>query len=102
MGTKTLMTVDQFLQLPDEELRRHELWQGELVDLGETIFNHYWIRDMIRCGVLVAWVVDRDPFEIHVFEKGKAKRVVRPGETLEAPTVLPSFSENASRFVPPA
>jgi Uma2 family endonuclease len=182
MSTKTLMTVDQFLLLPDEELRRHELWQGELVEVGETIFNHNWIRDelvyclrhflrqrraggevaaetgiqfdtqtlarpdvaywdaehlaaidkdrspveimpqllaevvspsnslselfrkaeyFLRCGVQVIWIVDRDPFEIHVFEKGNAKRVVRLGEVLEAPSVLPGFSENTSRFVPP-
>ena len=34
------MTMEQFLQLPDEESRRYELWQGELVDVGETIFDH--------------------------------------------------------------
>jgi Uma2 family endonuclease len=183
MATKTLMTVDQFLLLPDEELRRHELWQGELGEAGETILNHNLIRDelvyslryclrqhdrggqavaetgiqfdsitlsrpdvayrdaehlasidknrspveimpqllaevvspsnslselfgkaefFLRCGVQVVWVVDRDPVEIHVFEKGKARRVVRLGEVLEAPSVLPGYSENTSRFVPPA
>jgi len=183
MATKTLMTVDQFLLLPDEELRRHELWQGELVEVGETILNHNLIRDelvysvryflrrhnlggqavaetgiqfdsitlsrpdvaywdaehlasidknrspveimpqllaevvspsnslselfrkaefFLRCGVQVVWVVDRDPLEIHVFEKGKARRVVHLGELLEAPSVLPGYSENTSRFVPPA
>jgi len=49
----------------------------------------------------VVWIVDLDPFEIHVFEKGKAKRIVRPGETLEARSLLPGFSENVSRFVSP-
>jgi len=182
MGTKTLMTVEQFLQLPDEESRRYELWQGELIEVGETIFNHNWTRDelvmclklfvrqnrlggeaaaetgiqfdsntlarpdvaywdaqhlasidpehspveivpqllaevvspsnslrtlfrnaeyYLRAGVQVVWVVDRRPFEIHVFEKGKAKRIVRPGERLEAPSVLPGFSESVARFVPP-
>jgi Uma2 family endonuclease len=47
MGTKTLMTIGQFLQLPDEESRRYELWQGELVDVGETIFDHNWIREAL-------------------------------------------------------
>jgi hypothetical protein len=37
MSTKTLMTVPQFLELPDEELRRYELWQGELIEVGETV-----------------------------------------------------------------
>jgi len=182
MGTKTLMTIEQFLQLPDEESRRYELWQGELVDEAEHIFDHNWIRDTLVCcvkrflaagnrggealgetgiqfdsstlarpdlsywdaqhlaridrkrspvdvvpqlvaeivspsnslprlfwnaeyflrsGVQVVWIVDFDPFEIHLFEKGQAKRVLRPGERFEAPTVLPGFSEDVSRFVPP-
>jgi len=181
MGTKTLMTVGQFLQLPDEESRRYQLWQGELVQVGETIFDHNWIREtlffyikqfllatrrggevlvetgiqfdsntlarpdlsywdashlaridrrrspvdivpqllaeivspsnslvqlfrnaeyFLRNGVLVVWIVDIDPFEVHVFEKGRAKRVVRPGAMLDARAVLPGFSENVSRFVP--
>jgi Uma2 family endonuclease len=183
MGTKTLITMEQFLQLPDEESRRYELWQGELIDVGETIFDHNWVRDkllvcitnfltlvglggevlvetgirfdsntlarpdlsywdaphlasierrrspveiipqllaeivspsnsiaelfddaqyFLRAGVQVVWIVDLYPFTIHVFEKGKAKRIVRPGEMLEAPSVLPRFSENVSRFVPPS
>jgi Uma2 family endonuclease len=182
MSTKTLMTMEQFLQLPDEESYRYELWQGELVDVGETIFDHNWTREelllciklfihrtgldgdglvetgirfdthtlarpdvaywdgphlasidrrrspvdiipqllaeivspsnslrrlfrnaeyFLRNGVLVVWVVDIDPFQIHVFEQGKSTRVVRPGEMLEAPSVLPGFSEEVSRFIPP-
>jgi Uma2 family endonuclease len=185
MSTKTLMTtpmtMEQFLQLPDEESYRYELWQGELVDVGETIFDHNWTREelvlclklfirrarlggealvetgirfdthtlarpdlaywdaphlatidrkrspvdiipqllaevvspsnslrrlfrnaeyFLRAGVLVVWVVDFDPFVVHVFEQGKAKRIVRPGERLEAPSVLPGFSEDVARFVP--
>ncbi len=181
MGAKTLITVEQFLRLPDEESRRYELWQGELVDVGETIFDHNWIRDrllvcianflmstrlggevlaetgiqfdsntlarpdlaywdaghvaaidrkrspvevipqllaeivspsdslprlfraaeyFLRAGVQVVWVVEPAPFAIHVFEKGADKRVVRPGDKLEAPSVLPGFSEDAVRFVP--
>ncbi len=183
MGANTtLMTVQQFLELPDKQLRRHELWQGELIEVGETIFAHNWIREMLfflvrqfllaskvgrevlvetgiqfdsntlarpdvsywdaqhlaaidwnhspveivpqllaevvspsnslrtlfrnaeyylRAGVEVVWVVDRDPFEIHVFEKGKSMRTLRPGDVLEAPSILPGFSENVAHFVPP-
>jgi Uma2 family endonuclease len=182
MGTKTLMTLEQFLQLPDEESRRYELWQGELVDVGETIFDHNWVRDkllvcltnflmsfglggevlvetgiqfdsntlarpdlsywdvahlacidrrrspvevipqllaeivspsnsilelfqdaeyFLRAGVSAVWIVDLDPFEVHVFEKGKSRRTLRAGDLLEAPSVLPGFSERVSRFVPP-
>jgi Uma2 family endonuclease len=183
MGTKTLMTVGQFLQMPDEESRHYELWQGELIDVGETIFDHNWVRDkllvcitnflmslklggdvlvetgiqfdsntlarpdlsywdaphlasidrrrspveivpqllaeivspsnslpklfhdaeyFLRAGVLAVWIVDLDPFEVHIFEKGKVRRIVRPGGMLDAPAVLPGFLENVSRFVPPA
>jgi Uma2 family endonuclease len=183
MGANTtLMTVQQFLELPDEQLRRHELWQGELIEVGETIFNHNWIREMLffcirqfllasgiggevlvetgiqfdsntlarpdvsywdaqhlaaidrnhspveivpqllaevvspsnslrtlfrnaeyylRAGVQVVLILDRDPFEIHVFEKGRGARTLRPGDRLEAPAVLPGFSEDVSRLVPP-
>jgi Uma2 family endonuclease len=182
MGTKTLITMEQFLQLPDEESYRYELWQGELVDVGETIYDHNWTSDQLvmciklfvraarlggdaaaetgiqfdtntlvrpdlsywdaehlssidrrrspvqvipqllaeilspsnslkelfadaeyflRAGVLVVWIVNPDPFEVHVFEKGRAKRVLHPGDLLEAPSVLPGFSEKVSRFVPP-
>jgi Uma2 family endonuclease len=183
MGANTtLMTVQQFLELPHEQLRRHELWHGELIYMGETIFAHNWIREMLffcirqfllaskvggevlvetgiqfdsntlarpdvsywdgqhlaavdwnhspveivpqllaevvspsnslrtlfrnaeyylRAGVQVVWILDRNPFEIHVFEKGKDKRTIRPGEMLDAPSVLPGFSVNVSSFVPP-
>jgi len=178
----TLMTVQQFLELPDEQLRRHELWQGELIEGGETVFAHNWIREMLffcirqfllaskvggevlvetgirfdsntlarpdvsywdarhlaaidwnhspveivpqllaevvspsnslptlfrnaeyylRAGVQVVLILDRDPFEVHVLEKGRSARTLRPGDRLEAPAVLPGFSEDVSRFVPP-
>jgi Uma2 family endonuclease len=176
------MTMEQFLQLPDQESYRYELWQGELVNVDERPLVHSWIRGefvvriklfledcilggealggtaiqfgshtltrpdlsywdaegmkrmdwfsapvrviprllaqvasesdlperlaeraeyYLRAGVQVVWIVDRDPFQIHVFEKGQPKRVLRPGDKLDAPTVLPGFSENVSSFVPP-
>jgi Uma2 family endonuclease len=48
MGVKTLLTVDEFLELPqvkDDDYRRYELWHGELVEMAETIPLHNWIRD---------------------------------------------------------
>jgi Uma2 family endonuclease len=48
MGVKTLLTVDQFLELPqvrDDDFHRYELWQGELVEMAGTIPFHNWIRD---------------------------------------------------------
>ena len=173
--------MEQFLQLPDEESCRYELWQGELVEVGETTIRHNWIREelifalkrflletklgvvfaetgvrfdsntlsrpdvvywdaqhfaaidwdaspvqvipqllaevvspsnsprtlfrnaayYLRAGVQVVWVVNRDPFEIHVITAGQANRVLRPGDLLEAITVLPGFSEEVSAFAPP-
>jgi Uma2 family endonuclease len=54
MGVKTLLTVDQFLELPqvkDDDFRRYELWQGELVEMAETIPFHNWIRDELRSAL---------------------------------------------------
>jgi Uma2 family endonuclease len=181
MSTKTLMTMEQFLLLPDDESYRYELWQGELVEVGETTVRHNWVREKLlflltlflqqtrlgevfaetgiqfdsntlarpdivywdaehfapidwdqspaevipqllveiispsnslktmlrnaeyylRAGVQVVWIVNRDPFEIHVFEKGQAKRVLRAGDLLEAPSVLPGFSTAVANLVPP-
>ena len=39
MSVATLRTVDQFLELPqvrEDDYRRYELWQGELVEMGEA------------------------------------------------------------------
>ncbi len=49
MSTKTLLTVEQFLELPqvNDDDRRFELWQGELLEMGETIPWHNWVRDQI-------------------------------------------------------
>ena len=45
MGAKTLLTVDQFEQLPEEEAIRHELDEGELVDVSGATYQHNSIRD---------------------------------------------------------
>ena len=55
----------------------------------------------LRAGVQTVWVVNRDPFEVYAFEPGKAKRTVRIGEMLDAPSVLPGFSVSVSSFAPP-
>ena len=185
MGAKTLLTIEQFLQLPqvrDDDYHHYELWQGELVRMGETIPLHNWIRDEIRlllatfaraaklgtalcetgiqidsntlyrpdvafwdaahwacidlrqsgvevipqlvvevespsdanvnlfrkadhyvrAGVHTVWVVLENPFEVHVFEAGGGRRIVRAGERLEAPAVLPGFSVDPSQLLPPA
>ncbi len=50
MVSNTLLTVEGFLALPkvkNEEYRRYELWQGELVEMGETTPWHNWVREEI-------------------------------------------------------
>jgi Uma2 family endonuclease len=184
MGVKTLLTVDQFLELPQvqsDDYRRYELWHGELVEMGETIPFHNWIRDVLarrlanfaeaarlgvvlwetgvrlssnmllrpdvlfwdsahwaavdlrksgveiipqlvveiqspseskpsllrkkdeylRAGVNTVWIVLEDPYEVHVFETGAAGRIIHPGDRLEAPALLPSFSIEPSQMLPP-
>jgi Uma2 family endonuclease len=54
----------------------------------------------LRAGVEIVWVVIRRPYEIHVFEASGGRRIVRSGEKLEAPSVLPGFCEDASHFLP--
>ena len=50
MVTTGLLTVSDFLELPrvkNDDYRRYELWQGEVVEMGETIPFHNWIREAI-------------------------------------------------------
>ena len=183
MGATTLLTVEQFLQLPEvagDEHRRFELRSGELVEMGETTPWHNIVRGRferilgdfteeaalgmvlsesgvqidsnnlyrpdlrfwdaphwasvdldtspiqvipqlvvevaspsnktsdlfekvdahLRAGVHTVWLVIRRPYEIHVFEASGGRRIVRAGEKLEGPALLPGFSEDASRFLP--
>ena len=47
MSTKTLLTVEQFAQLPDEEARRYELHQGELIEVSTGNPKHNFVRDTV-------------------------------------------------------
>jgi Uma2 family endonuclease len=47
VGTKTLLTVEQFEQLPEEEAIRCELDQGELIGVSAPSYEHNRIRDGI-------------------------------------------------------
>ncbi|SRR5579871_264193 len=178
---QTMMSMADFLDLPEETSCLYELWQGELVYVGDTTVSHNWTRDelrsairnflrqskrggevlvetgiqfdtntlarpdlvywdaahwtsmdldatpaqvipqliaevvspsnsmkklfrnaeyYLRAGVQVVWIFDRDPFEVHVFKQGRPKRILRKGDLLEAPAVLPGFSEPVSQFIP--
>ncbi|MCU1275312.1 MAG: hypothetical protein JWO48_2743 [Bryobacterales bacterium] len=48
VATKTLLTVEQFEQLPVEESRRYELVHGELVEVSCPTFQHNDIRGIIE------------------------------------------------------
>jgi Uma2 family endonuclease len=47
MATKTLLTVEQFDQIPAREGTLYELNEGELVTMTEPMPRHNWVRDNI-------------------------------------------------------
>jgi Uma2 family endonuclease len=47
MATKTLLTIEQFDQLPVKEGILYELNEGELVSMTEPMPRHNWVRDNI-------------------------------------------------------
>jgi Uma2 family endonuclease len=47
MATKTLLTIDQFDQLPIMEGILYELNHGELVTVAEPMPRHNWVRDNV-------------------------------------------------------
>jgi Uma2 family endonuclease len=82
MGTKALVTMEQFLQLPDDESYRYELWQGELVDVGETTIRHNWVRD--RLIFLISCFLERTKLGMVFAETG----VQFDSNTLARPDVV--------------
>ena len=51
MATKTLLTIDQFDQLPIREGVLYELNEGELVTMTEPMPRHNWVRDNIAAAL---------------------------------------------------
>jgi Uma2 family endonuclease len=47
MATKTLLTIEQFDQLPITEGILYELNEGELVTMTEPMPRHNWVRDNV-------------------------------------------------------
>jgi Uma2 family endonuclease len=47
MATKTLLTIEQFDQLPVKEGILYELNEGELVTMTEPMPRHNWVRDNV-------------------------------------------------------
>ncbi len=55
MATTTLLTIDDFERLPDEQAKDHELVDGELIDVSERTLGHNQLRDHLL--VLLAQIV---------------------------------------------
>jgi Uma2 family endonuclease len=51
MATKTLLTVEQFDQLPIREGILYELNEGEVVTMTEPMPRHNWVRDNIAAAL---------------------------------------------------
>ena len=51
MATKTLLTIEQFDQLPITEGILYELNEGELVTMTEPMPRHNWVRDNIAAAL---------------------------------------------------
>jgi Uma2 family endonuclease len=47
MATKTLLSIEQFDELPTREGILYELNEGELVTVTETMPRHNWVRDNV-------------------------------------------------------
>jgi Uma2 family endonuclease len=52
MGSKTLMTVEQFVQMQTADTEDYELVEGELIPLSSGTFRHDRIRDFL---VFLMW-----------------------------------------------
>jgi len=176
VATTTLLTLQQFLELPDDDLF-HELDQGELIampppqeihgrmqtrlaailyqfvsqhHLGDVVTGAGFLltqdpatvrapdvaflraghppvtgtyrqsapdlaveivspsdtpRDLIRkvnqyleAGGRAVWLLYPASREIHVFEPNSGPRILTPGQTLDAPEILPGFSVRVEEF----
>jgi Uma2 family endonuclease len=85
MATKTLLTVEQFDQLPSKEDVQYELDEGELVTVTEPMPRHNLVRDNIA-----------HPLGIHVRERKLGRVFTENGYQLSPETVrIPDVS-----FVP--
>lgn len=66
MPVNTLLTVEQFLELPWEERRQYELWEGELVLVATPKPNHNFVSG--RAYRLVDTFLDSNPLGYVVYE----------------------------------
>ena len=52
MATRTLLTIEQFDQLPIREGILYELNEGKLVTVTERMPRHNWVRDNIAAALM--------------------------------------------------
>jgi Uma2 family endonuclease len=56
------------------------------------------VKQYFAAGCHTVWIVYPDRREIHVLEAGGADRLLRVGDTVEAPELLPGFSVPVAEF----
>jgi len=64
MSTATLMTVEQFEQLPEDNAVRYELKDGELVEMANAKFGHERTKAKIT-RILVAYILQHPIGDIY-------------------------------------
>jgi Uma2 family endonuclease len=64
MSTATLMTVEQFEQLPQDDAVRYELKDGELVEMANAKFGHERTKAKIA-RILVAYILQHPTGDIY-------------------------------------
>ncbi|HEV2351098.1 MAG TPA: Uma2 family endonuclease [Terriglobia bacterium] len=47
MATKTLLTIEEFLRVPESDDARYELVEGELVKMSPAMLRHNLVRDKV-------------------------------------------------------
>src|SRR5688500_17807397 len=64
MGTTTTrLTVDEYLALPEEQIARTELIDGEIVEMSGARFGHEWSKSRVL-KALFAWAGAHPGFEV--------------------------------------
>ena len=65
-STTTLLTVEQFAELPDDERSHYELVEGELIFVASGLPVHAWVRDGL--GAHVRWFLRHEKLGVVLWE----------------------------------
>src|SRR5215472_1658085 len=63
MGTATIVTVQEFLALPEVDGQRIELIGGEVVCMGRASKGHEWVKANLN-ELLIAWIIKNPGFKL--------------------------------------